>query len=266
MTFGTTVLVTSSAGAAGAAFTCSGGTAGNPQLIPAGSYGPVTVTGVCFMQGTYTIQGGLTVAPLGALDATGLGPYAQPCNVFANVSGGIQVQAGGTLYFGNGQGTGCPNANEVVSGGIRSSGGDTVVIHGTTINGGFSANGGGGAGNCAPTPTAPFGSYTNVEDSTVNGGLSITNLNTCWIGTIRNVINGVETMSNNESSDTDAIEINTETIHGSLHCVGNFLNPAVPPDHTTPHAPNGVPTNFADGQGPFPNTVNGQETGQCVGL
>jgi hypothetical protein len=259
LTFGTTVLTSSSAGAA-SSYTCSGG------LIPAGGYGSVTVTGFCFMQGTYTIQGGLTIAPGGALDAAGLGPYAEPCNVFVTVGGGVRVQAGGVLYFGNGAGTGCPSSNDVVNGGISSMGGDTVVIHGTTINGGFVANGGGGAGDCNPTPAAPFGSYTNVEDSRINGGLSITNLNTCWIGTIRNLVKGGETVSNNESSDTDAIEINTSTIYGGLNCSGNFLNPAVPPDTVTPNAPNGVPTNFADGSGPFPNTVIGPSTGQCVGL
>jgi hypothetical protein len=257
--FGTTVLVTSSASAA-ASYTCSGG------LIPEGTYGPVTVTGFCFMQGTYTIKGGLTIAPGGVLDAAGAGPEATPCDQFVDVSGGIQVGAGGVLYMGNGQGTGCPNSNDVVNGGITSTGGDTVVIHGTTMNGGFSANGG-GPGNCGGSEAAPFGSFTNVEDSVVNGGLSITNLNTCWIGTIRNVVNGGETVSNNETSDTDAIEIGMNTIHGGLDCSGNFLNPAVPPDLFPPdHAPNGVPTNFFDGFGPFPNTVTGQETGQCVGL
>jgi hypothetical protein len=225
----------------------------------------VTVTGFCFMQGTYTIKGGLTIAPGGVLDAAGAGPEATPCSQFVNVSGAVQVGAGGVLYLGNGPGTGCPNSNDVVNGGISALGSDTVVIHGTTINGGFRANGG-GPGNCDGSAAAPFGSFTNVEDSRVNGGLSITNLNTCWIGTIRNVVKGGETVSNNQTSDTDAIEINTNTIYGGLGCTGNFLNPAVPPDTTTPHAPNGVPTNFADGAGPFPNTIIGQATGQCVGL
>jgi hypothetical protein len=271
LTFGTALVVTSAAGASGGPTTCSGGSPTSPTLIPAGSYGHVTVTGFCYMQGTYNIQGGLSVSPGAELDASvafGFPPYTYgaPCNVFVTVSGGVQVGAGGVLYLGNGPGTNCPNSNDVVNGGIRSVGGDTVVVHGTTINGGFSATGGGGAGNCAPTGPAPFGSYTNVEDSRVNGGLSITGLNTCWIGTIRNLVKGGETVSNNESSDTDAIEINTNTIYGGLGCSGNFLNPAVPPDTITPHAPNGVPTNYADGAGPFPNTVIGQETGQCVGL
>jgi len=69
-----------------------------------------------------------------------------------------------------------------------------------------------------------------------------------------------------QTGDTDAIEIGLNTIHGGLGCSGNFLNSVVPPDTTTPHAPNGVPTNFFDGAGPFPNTVIGPETGQCVGL
>jgi hypothetical protein len=270
LAFGTTVLVTSSAGAA-STYTCSGGSPTSPTLIPAGNYGRVTVTGFCYMQGSYTIRGGLSVAPGAELDAAvmfGFPPYTYGtfCNVFVNVSGGIQVGAGGVLYFGNGPGTNCPSSNDVVNGRITSTGGDTVVIHGTTVNGGISAKGGGGAGDCAPTGPAPFGSFTDVEDSQINGGLSITGLNTCWIGTIRNQVNGVETVANNETSDTDAIEIGLNTIHGGLGCSGNFLNPVVPPDTTTPNAPNGVPTNFFDGVGPNPNTIAGRETGQCVGL
>ncbi len=265
MTTGTTLLVASgaSAGASPAAsYTCSGGSPTNPTMIPAGSYGPVTITGFCAMQGTYSIHGGLTIAPGASLDASGTS-----CDVFLNVSGGIEVGSQGILNLGNGEGTGCPNSNDVVSGGITAVGADTVVVHGTTINGTFTMQGGGGAASCRPIANFPFSPpYFNVEDSRVNGGFSLTGVNTCWIGIIRNQVNGGGQVSNNETSDTDAIEIGLNSIHGGLSCVGNTLNPAVPADTTTPGAGNGAPTNFFDGFGPNPNTVTGAETGQCAGL
>jgi hypothetical protein len=244
----------------------------SPTLIPAGNYNSVTVTGFCYMQGNVHINGGLTIAPGGGLDAAvffGFPPfdYGQPCNVFVSVNGGIRVGQNGVLYLGNSgdTGPGCPNSNDTVNGGLYANGADEVVVHGATINGGFTVVNGGGAASCDSTARFPFGPYTNLEDSTINGGVTVSGLNTCWIGVIRNNINGVMHVDNNETSDTDAIEINTNTINGGLACSGNFLNPAVTPD-PTPNAPNGVPTNFADFAGPFPNTVTGAETGQCTGL
>ncbi len=266
LVFGASTVIASSAGAA-SSYTCTGGSPTSPTLIPAGNYGPVTVTGFCFMEGTYNIKGGLTIAPGAELDGAvffGFYPYGTPCDVFANVSGGISVGAGGVLYWGNAADTGCEsNSNGVVNGGITSTGGDTVVVHGTTINGGFTSNGGGGAGNCDPTAASPFGSYTNIESSKVNGAVSVTGVNTCWIGLIGNQDNGLVTVNNNETSDPDAIEIGLNTIHGGMACSGNFLNPDVPPESG---ANNGVPSNFFDGSGPFPNSVTGNETGQCAGL
>jgi hypothetical protein len=256
---------------AGNGYTCSSGTSTSPTLIPAGSYGSMTVTGFCYMQGSVQINGRLTIAPGAGLDAAvffGFPPflYGQPCNVTVSVSGGIQVGQNGVLYLGNSGDTGCQsNSNDIVNGGLRASNADEVVVHGTTINGGFSAQGGGGAASCEPTLRFPFGPYTNIEASTVNGGVSVSGLNTCWIGIILNNVMGNVRINNNETSDTDAIEVGQNTINGGLACAGNFLNPAVPPD-PTPNAPNGVPTNFFDLAGPFPNTVTGGETGQCAGL
>src|SRR5690242_1383599 len=76
-----------SAGAA-SSYVCSGGP------IAAGSYGSVTVSGLCFTQGTVKVTGGLTIAPGAGLDATG-----QACDTFLNVSGGINVMAGGVLFL-----------------------------------------------------------------------------------------------------------------------------------------------------------------------
>lgn len=261
-------LVALSAGVAGAtagptAFTCSGGTLQAPQVIPAGTYKSVTVSdGFCVMQGTYSITGGLTVKPGAFLDAAvffGFPPYnyGVPCNVFVKVSGGVRVGQGAALYFGNSGDTGCPSSNDVVKGGIISTGAESVVVHGTTVSGGFTVQGGGGGTSCQPTALSPFGPYSNLEDSHVNGAVSFSGLSTCWTGIIRNTVNGTVSVNNNTMGDPDAIEIGLNHINGTLACSGNAL--AFP-------GPGGVPTNSFDGSPPNPNVVTGAETGQCTGL
>jgi hypothetical protein len=237
---------------AGSGYVCSGVF----QAIPPGSYGSVTVTGLCSIEGVVNISGDLTIAPGGGLDATG-----SDCNSFVHVSGAVQVMENGFLFLGNGEGTGCPNSDDVVNGGIQGSNALAVVVHGTTINNGFSVQGGGGGTSCADAVvrgqdigTPPF---TDVEDSRVNGGASISGMSTCWMGFIRNQANGGVSVANNTMGDPDAIEIGLNAINGGLACSGNAL--AFP-------GPGGVPTNSFDGSPPNPNTVNGKESGQCVGL
>lgn len=241
-------------GTAGATsgFVCSG----IGQAIPPGSYGSVTVSGLCAIEGTVNISGGLTIAPGAGLDASG-----PDCNSFVHVSGGVRVMDNGVLFLGNSQGTGCPNSNDLVNGGLQGSNAAAVVVHGTRINGRFSVRGGGGGTSCGgmvvqgvPLFTPPF---TDVEDSWINGGASISGMSTCWMGFIRNRVNGGVSVVNNTVGDPDAIEIGLNTINGGLACSGNAL--AFP-------GPGGVPTNSFDGSPPNPNKVNGQESGQCVGL
>jgi hypothetical protein len=233
-------------------FVCSG----IGDSIPPGSYGSVTVSGLCSIEGTVNISGGLTIAAGGGLDASG-----PDCNSFVHVSGGVQVQDNGVLFLGNGEGTGCPSSNDVVNGGLRGSNALAVVVHGTTMNGGFSIIGGGGGTSCddavvqgVDIGTPPF---TDVEDSHVNGGATISGMSTCWMGFIRNQANGGLQVDNNTLGDPDAIEIGLNTINGGIACSGNAL--AFP-------GPGGLPTNSFDGSPPNPNTVHGQETGQCAGL
>jgi hypothetical protein len=152
---------------AGSNYVCSG----VGQSIPPGSYGSVTVTGLCSIEGVVNISGGLTIASGAGLDASG-----PDCNSFVNVSGGgVDVMDGGVLFLGNGAGTGCPNSNDVVSGGLRASNPLAVVVHGTTFNGGFIVSGGGGGTSCGPAVVQgvplPFPPFTDVEDSRINGGL-----------------------------------------------------------------------------------------------
>ncbi len=255
--------VASAVPARASSYTCSGGTLGAPVVIPSGSYGSVTIAdGFCVMQGSYNISGSLTVAPGAFLDAAvffGFPPYTygSACNVTVKVGGGIQVGEGAALYFGNGPGTGCPSSNNVVNGGLIATNAESVVIHGTTFNGGVSVQGGGGGTSCSPTDASPFGPYTDLEDSFINGSTTFSSESTCWMGFIRNQANGTVTVNNNTMGDPDAIEIGLNTIRGGLACSGNAL--AFP-------GPGGVPTNSFDGSPPNPNTVKGAETGQCAGL
>lgn len=240
------------AGAGSSNYVCSG----LFQSIPPGSYGSVTVTGLCSIEGTVTISNGLTIASGAGLDAQG-----PDCNSFVHVSGGVRVLENGVLFLGNGAGTGCPSSEDVVNGGLRAGNALAVVVHGTSINGGFSVQGGGGGTSCLDAfvqgvdlMTPPF---TDVEDSSVNGGANISGMSTCWMGFIRNQANGGVTVNANTMGDPDAIEIGLNTINGGLACSGNAL--AFP-------GPGGVPTNSFDGSPPNPNTVNGKESGQCAGL
>ena len=101
--------------ASAGSFTCSGGTATSPTIIPAGTYTQVTVTGICRILGAVTgpkigpdtgvikncnarggpvnVLGGLTIAPNGFLDAGSCAPTV-------NVSGGVADGSGGGLILG----------------------------------------------------------------------------------------------------------------------------------------------------------------------
>ena len=249
--------------------TCAGGP------IAPGTYRSLTVTGFCAVgSGVVSVTGGLTIAPNAGLDAQ------SNCDAHLNVSGGITVLTSAILFLGNSQnGTGCPDSNNVVHGGLRATNAIGVVVHGTRIDGGFSVQGGGGGNSyalvpndnpppaeiegCAPLPGLPFPPFTDVEDSHINGGASISGMSTCWMGFIRNHVNGGVTVNNNTMGDPDAIEIGLNSIHGGLACSGNLRDPASP---ILPLGIGGVPTNSFDGSPPNPNTVTGQATGQCAGL
>jgi len=221
-----------------------------------GTYGSVVVTGFCMTTpGVFTIKGSLTIAPNGGLDATN-------CDSHVTVRDGILVLPGGVLGLGGSvNGTGCAaDTNDVVRGGLHAFLPIGVIVHGTQINDGFAVLGGGGWTDCTKNvPGLPFPPYTDIEDSQINGGASIAGMSTCWMGFIRNQVHGDVRIDNNTMGDPDAIEIGLNTIQGDLHCRGNQIDPAV-------GGPGGVPTNSFDGSPANPNTVSGEETGQCKGL
>jgi len=264
-------------------FTCSGGTATSPTIIPAGTYTHVTVTGICRILGAVTgpaigpggtevvtncsaasgpvdVLGGLTIAPNGFLDAGSCAPTV-------NVSGGLAVGSGGGLVLGCSPflvvapptppfPSLCPGitTSNIIKGGVTATQPTTLIFHSNTIYGGLSVQGGGGGVNCDSNPnlSAAFdgtsATYTDFEDNTISGGVSISGLESCWFGIFRSRVNGSVSVTNNTFADPDATEVATNEVNGNLTCLGN--SPAA---------------QIGDSQG-SPNIVTGQKLGECAKL
>lgn len=205
----------------------------------------MTVAGMCVIpEGTIDFIGGLKIAPGGTLIATS-------ARASVRVSGGIHVEAGGSLMFG------CapsltelcgPDTSYVVNGSVDAHGALAVILHGNRINGSVSIVGGGGGATCAPVflgGSAP--AWTTLEGNEVTGGLSVLGLETCWFGIARNHFGESVSIvgSVGPGPDADSNDILANTIDGSLACSQ---------DSPLPHN---------DG---MTNVVGGGEFGQCAGL
>jgi hypothetical protein len=197
-------------------FSASGATAASAttctDFLAPGSYGRVVVPAgaSCFSDGGVTVRGGL---------------YVQP---------------GATFVLGSEE---APGDNGTISGGVHATNPANLQIHFTTINGGVESQGGSG----------PFGgpfdiTWTTIEDSNVNGGVSITGYDGFWMGFVRNHVNGAVNLSGNVLADPDGNEYVTNTIHGSLSCFGNSPAPQV-----------------GDSEGNL-NHVTGAKKGQCANV
>jgi hypothetical protein len=178
--------------------------------------------------GTY----GHVTVPAGAVCIIGAGPVT--------IRGGLDIWDGATFVFGD---EGSPNTNATIAGGVSSHNAASVQIHFATINGGVNLSGGAG----------PFGApfdvtWNTIEDSRINGAVSITDYTGFWQGFIRNTVNGGLTFNNNTVADPDGNEVVTNTIHGSISCAGNDPAPQV-----------------GDSEGE-PNIVSGSGSGQCAGF
>lgn len=218
------------------AWTCTGG-----DIAP-GTYTSLTVTGFCAIpQGTVTVRGDLTVANNAALDAS-----SPAANLV--VSGHVRVGHDAVFAMGCGSEEGCPGATSArVNGGIVADQPLALMIHGSTINGNVTLRGGGGGETCDPTPMG-FPPFSVIEDSHLNGNISVSGLQTCWFGFIRNQVHGNVLLADNTFADPDAMEIVSNHIWGSLACYGNDPAPQV-----------------GDSEGQ-PNVVKGRALGQCAGL
>ena len=177
----------------------------------------------------------------GATDASSCRP-ARACfsDGGVTVRGGLYVEPGATFVLGDEE---HPGDNGTISGGVHATSPANLQIHFMTINGGIESSGGSG----------PFGgpfdiTWTTIEDSQINGGVSITGYNGFWMGFIRNHVNGAVNLSGNVLADPDGNEYVTNTIHGSLSCFGNSPAPQV-----------------GDSEGSL-NHVTGAKKGQCASV
>jgi hypothetical protein len=213
---------------------CSG-TLRSPGVL-AGSYrSGVLVRGTCFVNaGAVTVHGKLEVgAGASLLAAFGLNHRTHRGGSSIVVLGNVFVDRGGTLVLG------CSNMSEVpcrdlpnkfstISSSDRISGNVTaqqalgVVLHDTTVGGGILQTGGGGGPGCGETgvfkllPNLVV--YSDYEDASVGRSLTITNVNSCWLGVAREHIRGNLILSHDKLSNPDAIEILANNVGGNLSC------------------------------------------------
>ncbi|MBV9207297.1 MAG: hypothetical protein JO037_18285 [Actinobacteria bacterium] len=258
------------AGGGGGGYTCTGGN------VPAGTYKSLLITGVCFAPaGTIVVRGNVTIAPGALLDAVTPGdPPGHPVvPATVLIRGDVFVGKNAVLALGCSPNISCSNPPGIsfdrVGGNITALGSEAVVIHSATIGGNVTVLGGGGgvvggpnSGGCF-SPTAPIpapwseapglvGSppnttpqYTDVEESSIGGNLTVAGQGTCWLGSFRNQVRGSLTFAGNVTSDPDGMEINNNLLGGNIVCLRN--NPAV---------------QYGDA-GSAPNLVGGFAVGEC---
>jgi hypothetical protein len=117
-----------------------------------------------------------------------------------------------------------------VFGNIRAFQAVGVLLHASTIKGSVSLIGGGGAESCDPPFPGTFADigsppFSDAEDNTIGGNLTMTGLRSCWLGALRNSVRGNVFVAGNSMADPDAMEILANHVRGSIACFGN--SPAV---------------------------------------
>jgi hypothetical protein len=156
------------------------------------------------------------------------------------IRNGLFVEAGASFVLGSEE---APGDNGTISAGVHATDAANVQLHFVTINGGVDIHGGSG----------PFGgpfdvTWNTIEDSQINGRVTIEGYNGFWMGFIRNNVNGSVNLNDNVLVDSDGNEYVTNTIHGSLKCSGNSPAPQI------------------GDSGGSRNQVTGAKTGQCANL
>jgi len=250
-----TALILASAGPAAAARpeTCSG-TFDSPGFL-SGSYGNVTINGVCGVSGTTDISGHLILRP----DSTLVAAFS---GADLTVSGHVSVKAGATLIAGcDPEQSQCfddpsGSATTTITGNLVATQPLGVIVHDSTIGGNVTQVGGGGGVNCDPSGVfTQFDSpvFTTYSDSHVGGHLTISGDRSCWLGITRVDIGGSVHLLDNQLADPDAIEVLANTIGGNIVCRQNSM----------------VWDSADIGESLYPrlwepNSVSGHRVGQCV--
>ena len=186
-----------------------------------------------------------------------------------DVRGNVFVGSGGVFLFGCSPNISCSNPPGIsfdrIGGNLTAIGAQGVVVHSASVGGSVLLEGGGGssaADTCnaqvPDTPTVanlePWSDdanldytpiYCDFEDTSIGGDLTITGLDSCWLGTLRDQVGGSATFTDNSMGDPDAMEVDNNLIQGDMTCYGNV--PEV---------------QFGDG-GAAPNIVGGYAVDEC---
>jgi hypothetical protein len=251
-------------GGGGGSYVCPGGN------VPPGTYSSILITGVCFAPaGTIVVRGNLTIAPNALLDAVTPGdPPASPVvPATVLIGGNVSVGRNGVLALGCSPNISCGSPPGIsfdrVGGNLTAINSEAVVVHSATIGGNVTVLGGGGgaggaSGGCfSPTAAIPAPwseapglvaggpQYTDFEDTSIGGNLTIVGQQTCWMGSLRNQVRGSLTYASDVTSDPDGMEINNNLMGGNMTCLKN--DPAV---------------QYGD-SGAAPNLVGGLGIGEC---
>jgi hypothetical protein len=223
----------------------------------------VIVEGRCLVNaGPVVVRGNLTIREGGALGAIfAFNDVTQSGKSNLTVYGNVRIQQGGSLYMG------CePNfftckddesntaaSRDRVFGNIVAEQPRAVIIHASLIAGSISETGGGG-GDAAATCESEPPVYSDYEDLTVHGNLTVTGLESCWLGLARDRVSGNVRLVRDLLADPDAIEVLSNTIAGNLSCQENS------------RLWNSSEQEFESlfPRESQPNKVNGNRSGQCV--
>jgi hypothetical protein len=241
----------------GQSSTCTG-TLTAPGVLAGTFRGNVVIKGVCAVNGgAALIKGDLILAPGSVLNATfAHNDVAGTGSSSLTVRGDVKVQNGATL------GLGCepnfspcsddPNATgqNRVSGDVHANQALGVLLHASKIGGNVSLRGGGGGVTCAIPASGIFallGSpvFSDAEDNNIGGNLTIAQLQTCWMGALRNHVRGSIFTAHNTMADPDANEVLANHVRGNIACFNN--SPA---------------TQYGDSMS-SPNRVQGHAFGEC---
>ncbi|MDA8309515.1 MAG: hypothetical protein M0Z46_02705 [Actinomycetota bacterium] len=239
-------------------YTCTSGT------VPSGDYASIVVKGLCFgpAAGGVLVDGPVTVEPGASLIANYPSPKKGAPEGDANwrIAGALIVDKGATLALGCEPHFGCKKAtSDTVGGGLRAFGALGVIVHATSINGSVTVSGGGGGLSCRPSGVfTMLGEpvYSDFEDDTVKGDLTVSALSSCWLGLARDAVDGSVTLTGDELADPDAIEVLSNAIQGDLGCSGNSRV------WDSTEAKQGQKTPYP--RISEPNVVLGTRSGQCV--
>jgi hypothetical protein len=270
------------AGAAGP-HVCTG-TLHKPGVLKGNYPHGVVVKGACAVKaGKARVIGTVTVTK-GSVLAAAYGRHHASLTVIGN----LLVDRGATVVLGckvnpNGSGFACiddPNpkhptltSHATISGNIVARSPLAVIVHNSSIAGNINQSGGGGGLSCAPAKTGPFALfkspvYSDYEDSSVRGSVTISNVSSCWLGLVRDGIRKSLTVTGNQMGDPDAIEILANHIRNNLACRRNgHPASASPPGDQPVWDSADLPTNPPGVLYPRiaqPNTVGGKRSGQCV--